>query len=110
MNNGNVTVTYGDGSTATWEASSSLLFQAGNSLYELLGPDPVISVKKNDEAVDRRPAPVIPKNDIAYLFQLKRDNLLEVMHDYRESVEAGTLGDYSELGFLANILQALMKD
>ena len=61
------------------------------------------------EEIARNPAPVIRNNDLPYLFQTKRDALLNDIADFEAHVRAGTLGDYSQLGFLAIILQTLWR-
>lgn len=98
-----IKITYNDGSFAEWNVDMTLATKTHQSL-------PVNNRTGQEAETARRPAPVVNKNDLAYLFQNKRDGLLTVIHDLRESVEAGTMGDYSELGFLSNFLQILMED
>lgn len=42
--------------------------------------------------------------------QRNRDAMLDEIDNFKAQVEAGTLGDFSELGFLTNLLQALIKE
>lgn len=60
-------------------------------------------------AVDVIPS-VSAKGAVLEMVQRNREAMLNEVDDFRKGVEAGTLGDYSELGFLANLLQALTKD
>lgn len=95
-----IKITYNDGSFAEWVVDRTLAVKTHQSLP--LG-------NRVGLVPDRPPAPGI-KRDLAYLFQDKRKNLLAVIQDLRKSVEAGTMGDYSELGFLSNFLHILMED
>lgn len=65
---------------------------------------------RDRDPVIRQPAPVIPGRDLAYLFQLKRNKLLNEIDNFKYAATADALGDYAELGFLATILQILMED
>lgn len=49
------------------------------------------------------------KSDVFEMAQRNRDAMLDEIDNFRKAVENGTLGDFSELGFLANLLQALVK-
>jgi len=101
---GKVKLTYDDGSTAEWIVND--VIKTSSILYSQFGKE---SELKNPET-DRRPAPVVNKNDLAYLFQSKRDDLLFEIEEFKIAVRANTLGDYSEIGFLAKLMQILMED
>lgn len=50
-----------------------------------------------------------PKSDILEMAQRNRDAMLSEVADFRKAAEEGTLGDFSELGFLYHLLQALVR-
>lgn len=50
------------------------------------------------------------KGDVLEMAQRNRDAMLNEIAEFRKAAEAGTLGNFSELGFLYHLLQALTKD
>jgi len=50
------------------------------------------------------------KSDVLEMAQRNRESMLNEIDQFRAAAEKGTLGDFSELGFLFHLLQALTKD
>jgi hypothetical protein len=101
-----IKMTFNDGSASVWDVQD--VTQAYSRLANAFGNNPV-SIDP-PTVVERRPAPVVNKNDLGYLFQTKRDKLLDEIEQFSVHSQNGTLGDYSEIGFLATLMQILMED